>query len=107
MRARIFEARREDRAFTCMALEMADEVSGDRVRLLRRAGYVPEEKIVVMIILDTCECRQHPDQWPELWQSNVHKWVGDNFHQIYDGRVVDADFLLGERDAPRVSSTAS
>lgn len=108
MRCRIFEVRLGDDVYSVMALEMSDEVSEMRVWLLGRAGFKRDQPNQYQVtILDTEESHFDFKDWSESWQRNLHKYVEEQFNHIYDGKVIDLDHLMAERDSPRLSSRAT
>jgi hypothetical protein len=100
MKVKLFEVR--DRMTLVPA--MAIQVSGADGWLMRRAGF--ESPMVYLVKLATEECKYDPYNWNCNTMRYAHHYIQEHFDELEDGQVIDAEFIRGERPAPRVSERA-
>lgn len=107
MEAKALELRDKCTFIAVLAVDMNPTPQNDRqYYLLRRCGYpcdgVPN---VIVTRLDGNgthafnDCYQHGDR---TWRV-AHEWIIDHWKELSDGDVVDVEFILGERDKPKLS----
>lgn len=79
--------------------------------LLRRDGYNATEGETCIIMIDA-QCRGVAYD-PYKWSSRArtlpvaHQYIQDHWTALIDGDVVDVEFILGEKDAPKRSERFS
>jgi hypothetical protein len=93
-----------DRATFIPAL--AIQISGEDGYLSRRAGF-GEVPMVYLIALATEKAHYDPFGWGNRTMNTAHQFIEANFDALVDHAVVDVEFVLGERDAPKVSERAT
>lgn len=73
--------------------------------LLRRDGYVAHEyESCVILIKPQCRGVAHdPFRWNDRTMRTAHQYVEKHWDELSDGDVVDVEFVLGEREAPKAS----
>jgi hypothetical protein len=95
-----------DRNTFVPALAIATDTSrwaGDTY-LLRRAGYGPGSREVILVRLADGRSRGDPHQWGGCrTMTTAHDYIRECWDQIGDGAVVDVRTILGETPAPCVS----
>lgn len=74
--------------------------------LLRRDGYRGDNSEPCIIMIDA-QCRgaaYDPYDWPDRrTKGNAHNFIRDHWHALKDGDVIDVEYILGERPAPKKS----
>ena len=79
--------------------------------LLRRDGYRGDgnERCIIMIDAQCRGCSYDPDHWPHDGRTkpNAHNYIAEHWSELKDGDVIDVEFILGERGAPKVSERAT
>lgn len=105
MNAKLFEIRDSGTLIPVLAVLMESEHDQESW-LLRHAGYGPDSGLVLMAGLVA-----HPDKAtysPYDWGNNrsrfvAHQYITENWHNLTTGAVIDVEFILGEKDVPKVS----
>jgi len=87
------------------ALAMRVASTGDAAAdwLLRRAGYSLDGASIILMHLTGCEAQYDPYDWANRTMQTAHAWLLEHFEQVAHGAVVDVEYILGERSAPKVS----
>lgn len=86
---------------------MAIQVQGSDGYLMRRAGF-GDAPMVYLIMLATEKCRYDPYNWDNMrTMGNAHHFIEAHFDALKDGDVIDVEFLLGEKPAPKVSESVT
>lgn len=111
MIAKTFEIRDRSTFMVALAVKLAPSNEADRY-LLARAGFgrTPEKQAeyIEMSLINggngpsTCD----PYEWPHPYavtMGPVHNHILDHFDELESGAVLDAEFLRGETDQPKVS----
>jgi hypothetical protein len=99
MTTKLFEIR--DRGTLVPAL--AIQVSKADGWLMERAGF-GETPMVYLIMLATEHCAYDPFHWPnQRTMGNAHRYIEAHYDELENGAVVDVEYILGERGAPKVS----
>jgi hypothetical protein len=72
--------------------------------IIRHAGYGdhPENYVILMGAHD-CEAAYNPADQRGRTRQVAHQWIKKNFDSLKDGDVVDVEFILRERPAPKTS----
>lgn len=93
-----------------LAIKLRPDCEADRY-LLSRAGFGStldrQSEYVMLVGLDggkdgaACD----PYDWPggARTRTVAHDWIIKHFDEIESGAVVDVEYILGERDTPKVS----
>jgi hypothetical protein len=73
--------------------------------LARRAGYGMSDTIIFGRLDRPNESQNDPYQWPSMTRTmhHAHRYVQDHFYELKSGDVVDVEFILGEKPAPKKS----
>lgn len=80
-------------------------LTDDDSYLLGRAGY-RTRRCVIFTRLDghgSNKAPYDPVDWPNRTMRIAHEWVLDNWDRLESGSVVDVEFIMGVRDAPKGS----
>lgn len=78
--------------------------------LLRRCGYPCDGRPNIAITkLDASgdRCSNDPYYWGGRTLPVAHNYIINNWDKLKDGDVVDVEFILGEKPAPKVSERES
>lgn len=72
--------------------------------LIRSAGFGIDQPAVVVYRLNEGKSNFEPDMWGMTRTMRVaHEWIAANWDSIVSGDVVDVQYLIGERETPKVS----
>src|SRR6516164_5864591 len=71
--------------------------------LPRRAGYSLDGASIILMHLTGCEAQYDPYDWANRTMQTAHVWLLEHFEQVAHGDVVDVEYILGERSAPKMS----
>lgn len=86
-----------------VAINTDPENEGQRY-LLRRAGYGPDGRTIILVNLNDCRASNDPYGWPNSRTMRVaHAYIEQNFDSLSDGDVIDVEFILGESDTAKKS----
>ncbi len=99
---------RDDRTFIPVICIRPVPDNEEQRYLLRRDGYVGDssETCIILIAAQCRGCAYDPYDWPNARGRTIpfaHKWIGDHWHELRDGDVVDVEFLIGETERPKAS----
>jgi hypothetical protein len=76
--------------------------------LLRRDGYRADESENCIIMINS-QCRgaaYDPYDWQEVrTKRTAHLYIRDNWSLLYDGDVIDVQFILGETTTKKLSES--
>ncbi len=97
MESKFLEIR--DRATFIPAL--AVRISGDDDPLAKAAGF--GEPMVLLTKLETMQTQYDPFAWGGRTMPTAHLWIDEHWATTENGAVVDVEFILGERAAPKAS----
>jgi hypothetical protein len=75
--------------------------------LLRRDGYSGDENEMCIIMIDA-QCRgaaYDPYNWPRDTRTkpHAHRWIAAHWHELFDGDVIDVEYILEERSTKKIS----
>ena len=75
--------------------------------LLQRDGYVADDRESSIILIKP-QCHgvaYDPYDWPSNPRTMrvAHVYIADNWQKLYDGSVVDVEFILGESGVAKIS----
>ena len=73
--------------------------------LLRRDGYSCrfDDSIIIMINAGCRGVNNDPYDWGGRTMPVAHKFVQDNWDDLFDGDVIDVEFILGETGTKKIS----
>ena len=72
--------------------------------LLRRAGYGGDPLVILTrLAADGRPANCDPYEWGDRTMRVAHEYVQANWDQLRSGDVVDVEYVLGERPAPKAS----
>lgn len=127
MKVKLLEVRDAATFLPVLCVEMApggiedpfDQIEGTRLEaeslqqkaaqryLLRRCGFPcdSEHSYVMMTPLraDGEPCSVNPEYWCDRTRLTAHRYITQHWHELKDGDVVDVEYILGERPAPKRS----
>lgn len=81
-------------------------VSSEDGPVMQRAGF-GDTPMVYLVALATQRCQYDPFAWGNRTMNTAHQYIEREWPMLRDGSVVDVEFLLGERDAPKVSELSA
>lgn len=72
--------------------------------ILRHAGYGDQTgDYVILMGAHDCEAAYNPADQRGRTRQIAHRWIKEHFDALKDGEVIDVEFILGERSAPKTS----
>ena len=103
MEIKLVEVRDRGTFIPALAIRVTStgDVAGDW--LLRRGGFSLNGASIILIRLTDCETQYDPYDWASRTMQTAHVWLLEHFEQVAHGAVVDVEYLLGERSAPKMS----
>lgn len=106
MQAKALELRDDGTFIPILCVDMSSADNAEQRYLLRRCGYPLDGQANVIITRldgDGRHAFNDPyDQSDRTWRT-AHMWIIENWHTLNDGDVVDVEFIMGERDKPKLS----
>ena len=74
----------------------------------RCCGYPEDGTSIMLMVLYTGKATNDPYEWESLGLGPrtmpvAHDWIINHFDELKDGDVVDVEFILNERLAPKIS----
>lgn len=108
MIAKTFEIRDAATFIPVLAVKLAPGCEADRYLLARSGhGRTPDSQAQYVMIwrLSDQEGVLSPCDWnyPPRTMKVAHEWIQKNFDQLQSGEVVDVEFIIGLRPAPKIS----
>ena len=83
-----------------MRVTSTGDVAGDW--LLRRGGFSLDGASIILMRLTDCETQYDPYDWANRTMQ-THVWLLEHFEGLAHGAVIDVEYILGGRSAPKVS----
>ena len=71
--------------------------------LLRRGGFAPGDKHVMLGSLQGMACEYDPMAWRNDTLRTAHLYITAHFDELEDGAVIDCEFITGKSEAPKRS----
>jgi hypothetical protein len=106
MITKILEIRDRLTYIPVLAIQMVPDNDEQRY-YLRRHGYPIAFPVIVVMKIGEVEAHSDPYAWSNgggcRTMTTAHEYIQRSFDDLKDGDVVDAEFLLGERKAPKIS----
>jgi len=97
------EIRDEGTCVPMLAIKPIPENEAQRA-IIRHAGYGDHgENYVILIGAHDCEGHYNPADQHGRTRQVAHQWIKAHFDELKDGDVVDVEFILRERSAPKTS----
>lgn len=109
MKAKALEIRDEATFIAALAVDMQPENEGQRY-LLRRCGYPCDGRpnvVLTRLSADGDRSTNDPYWWNDRTWKVAHMWIIDHWDLLNDGDVVDVEFILGEKESPKLSERLS
>jgi hypothetical protein len=104
MIAKLFEVRDRATFLPVIATSMTSPANEAEFYLLRRAGYGVQPLILLTRLdADGRPANYDPYAWGDRTMRVAHQHIQDHWLTLESGDVVDVEYILGERDAPKVS----
>jgi hypothetical protein len=105
MRTKALEIRDEGTFIPVLAIEMSAE-NDSQAYLLERSGYNPEE--APLIAITTLRTKNEgitydPYDWRNRTWHTAHLFITKNWSRLWDGDVIDVQFILGETKTQKLS----
>ena len=89
-----------------LAIRLGPGSEADRY-LCARAGFgrteVEQSRFVILWRLNGGPAEYDPFAWSNRTMQTAHRWLMEHWIEIVSGDVVDVEYILGERDAPKQS----
>lgn len=70
--------------------------------LLRRAGY-GDRRCILLTRIDGGRAHYDPYDWGDRTWTVTHDYLEKHWDEIADAEVIDVEFILGEREKPKIS----
>jgi hypothetical protein len=104
VRAKTLEVRDAGTFVPMLAVDINPDNEAQRY-LMRRLGYPcdGEPNILLTRLEGAGEATNDPYAWRGRTFPVAHNWIIDHWSELEDGAVVDVEFILGERQAPKIS----
>ncbi len=111
MRTKVFEIRDKGTFIPVIAVEVETQLEEERY-LLSRAGYgrYPSGECVILIRAECSGVDRNATYDPYAWGSGggrtyqvAHNYIIGNWRNLQSGDVIDVEFILGEKPAPKIS----
>lgn len=113
MQVKLLELRDEGTFIPLLCVDMNPDLGADggqmftaQSYLLRRCGYPCDRRPNIAITrlgAHSDPCSNDPHSWGGRTMPVAHKHIIENWGKLKDGDVVDVEFILGEKPAPKVS----
>jgi ribosomal protein S27AE len=105
MKTKLFELRDRATMVPVMATQL-EATNPAEEYLLRRSGYGRGETYIILTGLNSPDKSTYdPYDWGNRTRLVAHEYLlkDGNFDRLPSGSVIDVEFILGERDKPKVS----
>lgn len=107
MNIKVVEIRDKGTRIDALAIQMLGDNEIQR-HYFHASGYPEDGSSIMLMIIYTGKATNDPYEWAALGLGPrtmpvAHNWIIEHFDEIEEGQVVDVEFLLGERPAPKVS----
>lgn len=101
MIVKALEIRDEGTTISMLAIKPTPDNAEQRA-VLRHAGYGDDDYVILLGAHD-CEGTYNPHKQRGHTRLVAHLWIKEHWDELKDGDVVDVEFILGKRVAPKVS----
>jgi hypothetical protein len=103
MQGKTFEVRDRGTFIPVVAMQLTT-TNTDDFYIMRRAGFVPKNNLIVLTKLSSLESQHSPYSWTGgRTLQVVHNYLMDHWEETVSGQVLDVEFILREVDVPKVS----
>lgn len=103
---KFLELRDEGTRIAAVAIRLTPDNEAQRA-ILASAGYgrLPSEQAEYVVLLDAhyWNGSYNPYSQRSTTHHHAHLWIREHFDELKDGDVVDVEFILGKRTAPKNS----
>jgi hypothetical protein len=109
MKVKTLEIRDAGTFIPMLAVDMNPE-NNDQHYLLRRCGYPCDAApniLLTNLAADGTPAWNDPYAWGGRTRPVAHNWIIEHWNELMDGDVVDVEFILGEKPAPKISERRS
>jgi hypothetical protein len=100
MIVKALEIRDEGTCISMLAIKPIAENEAQRA-ILRHAGYGDGTDYVVLVGAHDWEGGYNPARQRGHTRQVAHHWIKTHFDELKDGDIVDVEFILGKRAAPK------
>src|ERR1019366_1387750 len=99
----VLEIRDDGTFISALAIQMKadNEVAGGYI--YAREGHPIDGRSITLMRLSDKRAHNDPYEWSDRTHQTAHLYIEAMFDKLKDGDVVDVEFILGERDAPKVT----
>ncbi len=102
MQIKEVEIRDRETNVQALAISMSPNRSED-IPFLRRAGFLGGN-LVYLVKIDSQEAHYDPFDWSNhRTMTNAHRYIQQHFDELPACGVVDVEYILGEKDKPKMS----
>lgn len=103
METKTIEIRDSATFIPALAVRMGLDNTGDEY-LLGRAGFKGLlTEYILLVHLESMRIQYDPFGWGDRTMNTAHQYIQAHYDELYPGAVVDVEFILGERSAPKLS----
>ena len=102
MKTKTIEIRDSATFIPALAVRMGLDHEGDRY-LMERAGFQVPETYILLIHLEGMRIEYDPYEWSDRTMQAAHLYIEKEFDRLKPGEVVDVEYILKEKEAPKLS----
>lgn len=102
MQVKLFEVRDRMTFLPVMATLIAPQNRAQHY-LCRRAGFDPSVPYIILTKLTDYKTHYDEYSWGDRTIKVTHGYIIENWDKLYDGDVIDVEFILGEKEEPAQS----
>lgn len=106
MEVKMLEVRDSNTFIPVLCIRPVPENEGQRY-LLRRDGYQGNaaERCIIIVKAQCGGCSYDPYEWrgDSRTMPNAHAYIEKHWHELYDGDVIDVEYILGESTTKKLS----
>ena len=71
--------------------------------LMKRAGYGPDNSLVLLTRLDGGKSTHDPYDWGDRTWHSAHMYIQNSWDELESGAVIDVQYILRETSVPKLS----
>ena len=103
MITKVLEIRDDGTFISALAIQMKadNEVAGWYI--YAREGHPIDGRSITLMRLSDKRAHNDPYEWSDRTHQTAHLYIEAMFDKLKDGDVVDVEFILAEREAPKVT----
>ena len=109
MEIKVFELRDKGTFIPIVAIKMRKNNTPQEDYLCGRAGWERNDSRIVVMRADFnstmqgCIAQYDPAMWYDRTFQTAHEYIQQRFDNLIPGQVIDVEFILDERSAPKMS----